>query len=352
MGLDSRFTAGVLFSGIGGADVGLHQAGFDVVWAIERDPVAASIYAKNFNHDPIVEDVRTVDLAKLRQVDLIWASPPCQQYSTARSKKLPQHEGADAGLAVIRYLDLLRPRYFCLENVEGYKKSSAFREIMNALYRFEYWVEWSILNAADFGVPQSRRRLILRAIRGGIPASLVSLGNKLGWYQAICDLVSGLPETNLAAWQKKVLLESGCDVGEGLWLVCGSNSGGKAKKNILKPQNTPYWTVAGTSRWDRLLLIPRVGARVKNFHPIGPSEPAPTIRALGHDRHWRQLDVIAEKKVYKVTPRCFARFQTFPDDFWLPDDPVIATKGIGNAVPCQLARTVGASVLEGWRNGI
>lgn len=308
--VSSKKTAGVLFCGIGGADIGLQQSGFDIAWAIERDPVAAEIYSKNFPHSPIVEDIRNVDPDDLDSIDLLWASPPCQQYSQARDKSLPVHEGADLGYEVIRFLEVLKPRYFCLENVPAYKSADSFKAIVECLNQMGYWSNWIVVNAADYGVPQSRQRLILRAVRGGWLSELPLRQSWKGWYDAISDLVPQLPSANLSSWQIQSL------------------------KNIK------------TSK----VLIPRDGARnykKKGLSQIPGDRPAPTIRAMSHDGHCYQFNAILDINVLKLTPRCYARFQSFPDTFWLPDRPVDAIKGIGNAVPCLLAEIIAKGFYDG-----
>lgn len=305
--------AGTLFCGIGGADIGLQQAGFDIAWAIERDPVAANIYSQNFNHAPIIADVCQVDPNDLSPIDLLWASPPCQQYSQARDKKLPAHEGADLGYEVIRFLETLTPRYFCLENVPGYKTAGSFQAIVECLNKLGYWVNWSILNAADYGVPQNRKRLILRAVREGWIPELPLKQDQKGWYQAIADLIPELPEVELAPWQVKAL---------------------------------------GVNNNNLDLLIPRDGARnykEKGLKKVPGDRPAPTVRAMGHGGHSYQFNAIVNAKVLRLSPRCYARFQNFPDNFRLPTSSTIAIKGIGNAVPCLLAEAIVATIssLEG-----
>lgn len=332
--------AGTLFSGIGGADVGLQQAGFDLCWAIERDPIAAGIYAQNFNHPPIVTDIRQVSPSDLDSIDLLWASPPCQQASDARNKNLPRHEGADLGYEVVRFLKTLTPKFFCLENVPGYKREPAFGAIVECLNTLGYWTNWSVLNAADYGVPQARKRLILRAIRGGWLPELPLKQNWKGWYEAIADLVPDLPETELAPWQVGALQRNGFS------FLPAAISGGNltqrnGKRKVWKNFTEPYWVVC--CRGQDRLLVPREGARnykEKGLKQIPGDRPAPTIRAMGHDGHCYQFNAIVDTKVLRVTPRCYARFQAFPDSFVLPDRPVAAIKGIGNAVPCLLAKTV------------
>lgn len=332
--------AGTLFSGIGGADIGLQQAGFDIAWAIERDPCAAEVYSRNFTHSPIVTDIRQVNPGDLDPIDLLWASPPCQQYSQARDKKLPVHEGADLGYEVVRFLEVLTPKYFCLENVPAYKNANSFSAIVECLNDLGYWSNWSILNAADYGVPQTRKRLILRAVLGGWLPELPLKQNWKGWYEAISDLVPDLPEAELAPWQIKALQSNGFPFLP-VAISGGNSTQANGKRKVWKDSIAPYWSICCTSQ-DRL-LIPREGARnykEKGLKQIPGNRPAPTIRAMGHDGHCYQFNAIVDARVLRVTPRCYARFQTFPDSFVLPDRPVAAIKGIGNAVPCLLAKTV------------
>lgn len=156
-----------LFSGGGGADVGASLAGWKLLWGIEIDPQIAEAYQVNLGHRPIIKSVTEVDPKSLERPDVLWASPSCQGFSIQRNKKLPTRTDADIGLAIIPFLEILQPQVFILENVEGYRKAKPFYAIVNALHRLNYWTQWSVLNAADFGVPSTRRRLILRAIKGG-----------------------------------------------------------------------------------------------------------------------------------------------------------------------------------------
>lgn len=193
-----------LFSG-GGADIGAFLAGLKPIWAVEIEPQVASIYATNIKHYPIVKSITQVDPRQLERPDVLWASPPCQAYSIARDKNLPSRDDADIGLAIIPFLEILQPPTFILENVEAYRKSKVFFAIVDALYRLGYWANWEVLNAADFGVPQTRRRLILLAVKNGFVPPLPHPQKWCGWYEAIADLIPKLQTVELAAWQLKRL---------------------------------------------------------------------------------------------------------------------------------------------------
>lgn len=147
-------TLASLFSGGGGADIGSISAEFQPIWAIENDPDIAGVYATNIGHQPIVRSVADVNPNSLERPDVLWASPPCQEWSVARSKSLPKRVDADIGYSIIPFLKTLQPKIFILENVEAYRKARVFHAIVNVLHQLGYWTSWSVLNMADWGIPQ------------------------------------------------------------------------------------------------------------------------------------------------------------------------------------------------------
>lgn len=175
-------TIASLFSGGGGVDCGAKIAGFQPIWSIEKDPDVAEVYAANLKHQPIIKSVADVNPFCLERPDVLWASPPCQEWSIARSKNLPPREDADIEYAVIGFLEILQPKVFILENVEGYRKARVFHAIVDVLHHLGYWVQWEVLNMADWGVPQTRRRLILRAVKGSFVPPLPPKQKWVGWY--------------------------------------------------------------------------------------------------------------------------------------------------------------------------
>jgi DNA (cytosine-5)-methyltransferase 1 len=158
---------GTLFSGGGGVDYGLKQAGHDIAWAVEMEPAIAACYRDNHKERLIEDDVLNVDLESLPSIDALWASPVCKQDSDARRKGLPPREDASIGLAVIKYVKHFKPDLVILENVRGYKKNPALKTLVTYLAR-HYTISERILDASNYGVPQGRKRLIIQARRGPI----------------------------------------------------------------------------------------------------------------------------------------------------------------------------------------
>jgi len=166
-----------LFCGAGGASVGLRKAGFDVVGALDLDPLAVETYTRNHPRTHCLRaDIRSLEPEELMQqlglargtLDLLAGCPPCQGFSSVRtlngSRKI-EDDRNDLLLRFADYIVALRPRSVMLENVVGLQYDWRFQKFLGILRRrgMDYKPVYGVLNAADYGVPQRRRRLILVA---------------------------------------------------------------------------------------------------------------------------------------------------------------------------------------------
>lgn len=329
-----------LFSGGGGADIGAKLAQFQPIWGIEIDPEITPVYSANLGHQPITKSVAGVDPKSLERPDVLWASPPCQEWSIARSKSLPKRTDATVGYAIMPFLEILQPKVFILENVEGYRKADVFHAIVDVLHRLGYWTSWQVLNAADFGVPQTRRRLILRAVKDGFVPPLPAKQKWVGWYEAIADLIPTLPESQFAPWQLNRMSGLNCTS-----LIEGVNT---IRKCTVRSGLDPSPCV--TASWmHRPCTIPR--AFVVDGQNNGnqgltirfQEEPIFTILASAERKPARAW--LEQGRVVAMTPRALARFQSFPDSYQLPENRTLVSRVIGNAVPPLLARKLVKSVI-------
>lgn len=163
-----RRTAIDLFCGIGGASAGLRAAGFDVV-GYERDAKAAEAHEAN-GHRTVVCDLMDHDWVGTATPDLLWGSPPCQPFSLG-GKKLGLADLRDAIPAFVRAVAELRPPVAIMENVRNIMsaKNEPYRlAFEDAVRDLGYVVESRVLDAADYGVPQHRRRYIMLAVRADV----------------------------------------------------------------------------------------------------------------------------------------------------------------------------------------
>lgn len=219
---DDAPIAVVLLAGGGGIEAGMVQAGIRPVIAVEFDPSKPELSrAIAFNHHRNfseygcrVVQLTVQEVARLgfigfpRRPDYLHASPVCANFSQAHTAKAGKGiETADdltAALAVAEAIRQLQPRVFTLENVPRYQNSQSFVIILSALELEGYSVDYSVVNMADFGLPQARRRLVLVASRG-CRVALPSGTTPCGWYEAIAHLIATMADSQLLPKQQQAL---------------------------------------------------------------------------------------------------------------------------------------------------
>lgn len=392
------------FAGFGLVDIALKQAGFDVVGVELIDEIAEVNRANGGNC--LTADLLGIIPPAEGSYDLMHFSPPCPSFSPARSKKSKQNiyqrisdlarfqvllnsEGEiDLQLSrkICRFIRVCKPPYFTLENVWAYRNALSFANIWYALLEGGYSVGWWHLNAADYGDPQSRRRMVLIARRdGGTPQKPWPTHSKngdmftgpwTGWFEAIEDLIPGLPASQFAPWQedgmpdelKTFLMMTGNTSRNGI-----DNKSGRGILDKDRPANT---VTAGLEGVPRTFLL----GQGKRSKPKDKALPADTVTSNGNQtgvkafivgqnygspnttNGQRKLSIrdmtdpiftieaqsnrlntracLQSGHVVSMTPRCLARFQSFPDWFELPDNRALAVRGIGNAMPLGLGRAM------------
>lgn len=288
------------FSGFGLVESGAKKKGYKAIAAIEYDPELADVYRVNHGDHVWVEDIRKSNPKKFERPDVFWASPSCKGFSDADARRGNKHHPDNAlGLEVPRFIKYLKPPWVFIENVPKFYGTPAFTAIADCLNRLGYWVSYGVLDAADYGVPQYRKRLILTANRTK-QYHIPQQSSCVSWYQQISDLIPNLATANLTPIQKNA--------------------------------------IAGLSE---PLLIERVG-----YYRSGPKiakqgDRCWTLRAsLADDRKSKGsrsqfINVVENGTTYNLDTRSFARLMTVPDDFWLPENIRVAITGLGNGVPCD-----------------
>ncbi len=168
-----------LFAGAGGLSLGLRWAGFKTIGAIEIDPVATLSYSHNHPEVQVWnDDIRTISpksiLQELRlktgELDLLAGCPPCQGFSTLRTKngRRANHDPRnDLVKQMSRFIRGLQPKAIMLENVPGLARDKRFTIFIQDLEKSSYTVKWAVLNAENYGVAQRRKRLVMLASRVG-----------------------------------------------------------------------------------------------------------------------------------------------------------------------------------------
>lgn len=303
-------SGGTYYTGGGGVEAALREFGIEPLFGIEYDADIAGVARAN-GIPARVADARAVDPETLPSVDWLHASPPCVRASSGSGGAWETEEDTVLARAVMDYLVRHKPRWFSLENVTAYAEFQAFANLLALLHREGYAFRWWSVDAADFGVPQNRRRLLLLARLGGLQpkAPLQTHTDQLtpilekrqphvGWYETVRDLLPEMPRAEFANWQFDVLAERG-------WLA----EDGRVR--------APYiFVINGSNTTSRT---------VRAF-----DKPIFTLRAGRLDIHraWLGPDMVV-----RLTPRALARLQSLPESFVLPEDCGLANKVIGNSVP-------------------
>lgn len=318
-----------LMSGGEGAGLGAEAAGLRHICGVESNEAIADVARAN-GFGIITADIQDVDPAALQVPDVLHVSPECKNASNANHKGEEARLDVEIAECIVRYLEVMRPRVFTLENVYLYRRFQSFRLILSALNRLGYFTHFANLNAADFGVPQTRRRLILRAVRGGLVPTLPPAEPWVGWYEAIEDLIPSLPVSKFAPWQLERLPEALRD-------TTLFAQGGYDGDIVRVAGDDPSFAVTANQNQSGLRAFIVDGQNASNPSIRAEDDPAMTVVSNDHGtpRAW-----LSQGRVVKMTPRCAARFQSFPDSYALPDNNRLAYEIVGNACPPLMMQRV------------
>lgn len=367
-----------LFAGAGGLSLGFEQAGFDVVAAVEIDPVHAAIHEYNFPNCKVIprsvtnltgDEIRGLAGIGPKQVDVVFGGAPCQGFSMIGQRALddPRNSLVKDFVRIVRELDA---NYFVFENVKGLtlgKHRKFLEELIAAFGAIGYDVrkEWKVLNAYNFGVPQDRQRLFLIGAKRGlkVPAYPAAITSKPGRHDAelpsgpTCgDALGDLPD----AEQFKRLNHSD-EVQTTKW---GKPS---AYAKLLRCADDAGWFFGHKRVWDPNVLTSSLRTvhtdisrrrfsetdqgdvePISRFFKLSSAGVSNTLRA-GTDAA-RGAFTSPRPIHYKfdrcITVREMARLHGFPDWFRFHETKWHGARQIGNSVPPPLARAVAAQILD------
>lgn len=350
-----------LFAGCGGMTAGFAAAGFEPRLAVEWDLQAAATYAENFGEDHVIcDDIANVDDARVPQVDLVIGGPPCQGFSNLGARD-PGDARNRLWRQYARVVAAARPSIFVIENVDRFATSPEFALLEDEVERgclSDYELVVDVLNAANYGVPQRRRRTIVICSRIGTPtlplpthAERPTTDGQEPWrtVRAAFDGVPFWPETTrLADSTVEHFEQSVPGPFKGLDLHLGRNPTEKSLRryDAVPPGGSRFdipdellpdcWRnkltgtldVMGRMRWD----APSLTIRTEFFKPEKGQYLHPQ-----YDHGCRVNRPITHIEA--------ARLQSFPPDFIWCGTKIEIAKQIGNAVPPRLAEAVARQVL-------
>lgn len=357
-----------LFSGAGGMSLGFEQAGFDVVAAVEVDPVHAAVHKFNFpNCATLCRDISKLSGNEIRaaagvgkrKVDLVVGGAPCQGFSMIGHRALEDPRNALVG-DFVRIVCELNANYFVFENVKGLtvgRHKAFLEELVAAFEERGYAIRkpWKVLNASQFGVPQSRERLILLGAKKGLP--LPTYPQPKAETPTCEDALDDLPN----AEQFTALLSS-----DEVRLPANAWKYPSAFAKEMKCLSNDSWHFGYMREWEPRVLTSsmRTGHTdiskrrfkatvcgetepISRFFKLAPDGISNTLRA-GTDA--ARGAFTSPRPIHYRYPRCvtvreMARLHGFPDWFRFQETKWHGARQIGNAVPPPLARAVGSSVI-------
>lgn len=318
-----------LFAGAGLFSLAFQRAGFQLVNAIEQNPVAASTYALNLGYHVACGDVRKY--AAIGQCDVIIAGPPCQGFSTLgkRHKDDPRNK---LSFEVVRWARALRPKVVVIENVAAFLRSDEHSSLKRRFRRSGYQFVSYTLNAEKYGTPQKRSRSFTLAFLDEIEGIEIPQGGKSLSLKTVRDAWQGLskvPDGNNHHYAPK---PSEMAIARMRVIPLGGD-----KRDVMKnaPELSPpsWWKIKGevTDAWGRMHWD----------KPCNTLRTALQNASKGRYIHPEQNRVISLREA--------ARLHTIPDNWSFDGSPTQIARQIGNSVPPSLGAIVAQAVMKSLR---
>lgn len=373
-----------LFAGAGGMTLGFEQAGFDVLAAVEFDPIHACVHEYNFPFWTTIcrsvtaiagAEIRTRSAIGDRDIDVVFGGPPCQGFSLMGKRNIDDERNSLIDRFVSLVLEL-QPKFFVMENVRGITIGKASKVLERAILRFQqqgYQVRenYQILNAADYGVPQNRRRLFLIGSRCGLPLpnypqpttqppqtksqyypkTQRSLPPTPNVHQAIQDIPEATQYPELAS-QDWVVATYGKPSAYGSrlrHLTSASDDYGYPREydsQLLTCSRLTKHTPQTIKRFAA--TSPGKSDRVSHFYRLELEGLCTTLRAGTASNRGAHT---SPRPIHPTVPRCItvreaARLHSYPDWFRFHATKWHGFRQIGNSVPPLLAKAVAREIIR------
>ena len=299
-----------LFSGAGGLDLGLIQAGNCVIWANDIDADAVETYQHNIGDYILQADIKNIDLNTLPNCDVIVGGFPCQGFSIANLKRDVNDERNILYQTFCRAVEIKQPKYFIAENVRGILSlggGQVVKKIIEDFSKVGFHVEIHKVNMANYGVPQLRQRVFF-------------IGERLDIHAQTPFLFP--PETH----NDKGTLTPWVSIREAIGHFPNPDSPNDVPNHVYSEYKVVYRNFTAHRKTD-------------------PDKPSPTILARGNGKggvcaipHYNGLR--------RLTVRESAAVQTFPDNFVFHGSKTSCYRQIGNAVPPLFGKLLGKELIR------
>ena len=357
-----------LFSGAMGLDLGFEAAGFEIALALECDTIPVATIVRNRPSLPIIdrpiEDVPSIEILETAQLErgepfAVVGGPSCQFFSTAGRRKSLGDPRSEMFKHFVRVIRETRPRFFVMENVKGLLSAavrhrpliqrgpgyppleedeqlgSAFGVFAQTLRELGYYCVFDVLNAADFGVPQSRQRLVIVGSRDGKRVRMpVPTHNSTG--------AGGLPKWRTLGEALEGFIEHKPEY----YPFCA------ARERFLKliPEGGNWRQLPEELRSEALgRAFQSWGGRSGFFRRLSRERPSPALTTRPDSK---ATTLCHPTELRPLTVGEYARIQQFPDDWVFEGNVRKKYEQIGNAVPIGLGTAIGESLVAVSRSHV
>lgn len=300
-----------LFSGAGGLDLGLIQAGNTVIWANDIDKDAVASYRENIGDHIVCDDIKNIDISTLPDADVVVGGFPCQGFSLANRLRTLEDDRNQLYRFFYNTIKIKQPKFFIAENVKGILslgKGEAIKQIVSDFEAAGYITSVNLVNMANYGVPQTRQRVLIIGQRKDLGSELLfrfpahthdKNGEKLPRWVSIQQAIEHFPNPDE---ENDVL------------------------NHIYSAYKVEYRNFTGHRQTD-------------------PEKPSPTILARGNGKGG-VCAIPHYNGTRRLTIRESASVQTFPENFHFCGTMNSCYRQIGNAVPVLFAKKLGDELIR------
>lgn len=355
-----------LFAGAGGLSLGFEQAGFDIAAAVEIDPIHCATHEFNFPNTKVIcasvvdttgDEIRRLAALGDKDIDVVFGGAPCQGFSMIGKRALDDARN-QLVFHYVRLVRELKPKYCVFENVKGLtlgKHAIFLEELIDALSAagYEITAPYQVLNAADYGVPQDRRRLFLMGARSDQVSPVYPQAHSVR--TSVWDAIGDMPDADtFAALQE-------CDETRTKWDTEATYA------RYLRGQASDTADFSHPRVFERNMLTSSLRTRHSDTSkarfiatPAGENEPISRFKKLAPEGLCNTLRAgtdsargafTSPRPIHPVYPRVItvreaARLHSYPDWFRLHATKWHGFRQIGNSVPPLLGRAVAAQILD------
>lgn len=318
-----------LFSGAGGFSLGFDNKGFQNVFSIDIEPSFCETYSHNFpNHNLIQKDICNVTDSELKylkeydEIDVVIGGPPCQGFSIAGNigRKFIDDPRNKLFKEFVRVVKVVEPTYFVMENVArlyNHNKGKTRKEIINDFENIGYKVECKILNSADYGVPQVRKRVIFIGTKNS--QEIFFPKKEVDKYVTVKEALSSYPKLE-SGQESKIPNHIAMSHSEQMLHKMSFVSDG-GNRNEIPEQFRPK------------------SGDVRKYIKYSSNKPSVTVtgdmRKIFHYEQNRALTV-----------RELAKLQSFPDNFVFKGTKISQQQQVGNSVPPKMAEAIASTIIK------